>query len=163
MRADWTASGACTSGSTAPPKDATRRASGGAATTSTTSAERHCGYRDVTAGFWTSSKKVPISSRTSGPAFDGPDFDTGEFGARHFIGRLIGITPIFSKTVKARASDPGILMNRLYDFAPDIARGCHRYAWRSFVRGQKQESSRLATEVVSVDRGCHARCASAQL
>src|SRR5580704_4288278 len=40
MRGDWTASGACTSGSTAPPRGATRRASGGAATTSTTSAER---------------------------------------------------------------------------------------------------------------------------
>src|SRR3989449_10883455 len=39
MRADWTASGACTSGSTAPPRGATRRASGGAATTSTTGAE----------------------------------------------------------------------------------------------------------------------------
>src|SRR5207247_151808 len=37
MRADWTASGACTSGSTAPPRGATRprRASGGVATTST--------------------------------------------------------------------------------------------------------------------------------
>src|SRR5216683_2856829 len=35
MRADWTASGACTSGSTAPPRGATRRASGGSATTST--------------------------------------------------------------------------------------------------------------------------------
>src|SRR5260370_348290 len=40
MRADWTASGACTSGSTARPWDATKRASGGAATTSTTRAER---------------------------------------------------------------------------------------------------------------------------
>src|ERR1700732_1002568 len=39
-RADWTASGACTSGSTAPPRGATKRASGGAATTSTTRAER---------------------------------------------------------------------------------------------------------------------------
>jgi predicted dithiol-disulfide oxidoreductase (DUF899 family) len=45
MRADWTASGACTSGSTAPPRGATRRASGGAATTSTTSAERRRGCR----------------------------------------------------------------------------------------------------------------------
>src|SRR5262249_55573278 len=36
MRADWTASGACTNGSTAPPKGATRRAPGGSATTSTT-------------------------------------------------------------------------------------------------------------------------------
>src|SRR5262249_40008755 len=35
MRADWTASGGCTSGSTAPPKPGTRRASGGNATTST--------------------------------------------------------------------------------------------------------------------------------
>src|SRR5262249_15133963 len=35
MRADWTGSGACTSGSTAPPWDATRMASGGVATTST--------------------------------------------------------------------------------------------------------------------------------
>src|SRR6266540_4899685 len=40
MRADWTASGACTSGSTARPRGATKRASGGAATTSTTRAER---------------------------------------------------------------------------------------------------------------------------
>src|SRR5437667_7443790 len=40
MRADWTASGACTSGSTAHPGDATRRTSGGAATTSTASADR---------------------------------------------------------------------------------------------------------------------------
>src|SRR5258705_1242339 len=39
MRVDWTASGACTSGSTAPPRGATRRASGGAGTTSMTSAE----------------------------------------------------------------------------------------------------------------------------
>ena len=36
----WTASGACTSGSTARPRDATRPASGCAATTSTTKAER---------------------------------------------------------------------------------------------------------------------------
>src|SRR5690242_3425935 len=39
MRADWTASGGCTSGSTAHPRGATRRASGGAATMSTTRAE----------------------------------------------------------------------------------------------------------------------------
>src|SRR6202795_4709332 len=48
MRADWTASGACTSGSTAPPRGATRRASGGSATTSTTSAEQRRGYRGAT-------------------------------------------------------------------------------------------------------------------
>ena len=35
MRVGWTASGACTSGSTAPPRGVTRRASGGAATTNT--------------------------------------------------------------------------------------------------------------------------------
>src|SRR6185503_7778831 len=44
MREDWTPSGACTRGSTAPPGDATRRASGGAATTSTRSAERVVGF-----------------------------------------------------------------------------------------------------------------------
>src|SRR2546425_1216470 len=49
MRADWTASGACTSGSTAHPRGVTRRASGGAATTSTTSAERRRGCRGATA------------------------------------------------------------------------------------------------------------------
>src|SRR3954453_22486589 len=40
MRADWTASGACTSGSAQPPRGANRRVSGGAATTSTTKTER---------------------------------------------------------------------------------------------------------------------------
>src|SRR6266508_1708752 len=45
MRADWTASGACTSGATAHPGGATRRASGGAATTSTTRVERSLGCR----------------------------------------------------------------------------------------------------------------------
>src|SRR5258707_2521285 len=51
MRADWTASGACTSGSTAPPRGARRRAaSGGAATTSTTSAKRSLGCRGATGG-----------------------------------------------------------------------------------------------------------------
>src|SRR4051812_20772904 len=40
MRADWTAFGACTSGLTAHPRGATRRACGGAATTSTTRAKR---------------------------------------------------------------------------------------------------------------------------
>src|SRR3989442_9266751 len=49
MRAEWTASGACSSGSTAPPRGATRRASGGAATTSTTRAERSRGCRGGTA------------------------------------------------------------------------------------------------------------------
>src|SRR5712691_1945121 len=50
MRADWTASGACTSGSTAPPRGATRPASGGAAMTSTRRAERSRGCRGATAG-----------------------------------------------------------------------------------------------------------------
>src|SRR3970040_2449596 len=39
MRADSTVSGACTSGSTAPPRGATRRGSGGAATTRTARGE----------------------------------------------------------------------------------------------------------------------------
>src|SRR2546422_10931125 len=45
MRADWTASGACTSGSTATPRGATRRASGGAAMTSTTRNEHDANAR----------------------------------------------------------------------------------------------------------------------
>src|SRR5579872_630635 len=44
-RAAWTASGACTSGSTAHPRDATRRASGGAVTTSTPPSPRPSGDR----------------------------------------------------------------------------------------------------------------------
>src|SRR5215470_12862817 len=39
MHADWTASGACTSGSTVLPRGATRGASGGSVTTSTRNAE----------------------------------------------------------------------------------------------------------------------------
>src|SRR5262245_36591524 len=49
MRAGWTASGACTSGSTALPWGATRPASGGAATTSTASAEPGRPQRGTTA------------------------------------------------------------------------------------------------------------------
>src|SRR6266581_7164765 len=57
MRADWTVSGACTSGSTARPWGATRRTCGGPGTTSTPSAERsrgrhgafRGGYRGATA------------------------------------------------------------------------------------------------------------------
>src|SRR3970040_759909 len=44
MRVAWTGCGACTSGSTALPRGATRRASGGAATTSTARAERMPGH-----------------------------------------------------------------------------------------------------------------------
>src|SRR5262249_32018967 len=50
MRAAWTASGACTSGSTAPPRGGTRRALGGGTTTRTTSAERRCGEGERTCG-----------------------------------------------------------------------------------------------------------------
>src|SRR5712691_3190121 len=49
MRADWTASGACTSGSTGPPRGATRRASGGAATTSMTRDEHDADVRTAMA------------------------------------------------------------------------------------------------------------------
>src|SRR3989442_7928268 len=69
MRADWTASGACTSGSTPHPKGATRRAPGGAATTSTTSAERSRGCRGATAGLEISRRMA--SARASEPAFLG--------------------------------------------------------------------------------------------
>src|SRR2546430_14413772 len=69
MRADWTASGACPSGSTAPPRGATRRAPGGAATTSTTRAERSRGCRGATAGLEISRRWV--SERASQRAFFG--------------------------------------------------------------------------------------------
>src|SRR5207245_2016149 len=69
MRADWTASGACTSGSTAPPTGATRRASGGAATTSTTRAERNRRCRGATAGLGISRRMA--SERASQKAFLG--------------------------------------------------------------------------------------------
>src|SRR5262245_17388121 len=45
MPAAWTASGACTNGSIAPPRGATRRASGGAVTTNMASAEPRRGWR----------------------------------------------------------------------------------------------------------------------
>src|SRR5215472_6735643 len=67
-RADWTASGACTSGSTAPPRGATRRASGGAATTSTR-AERSRRCHGVTAGLEISRRMA--SDRASTHAFLG--------------------------------------------------------------------------------------------
>src|SRR5438552_3490038 len=69
MRAEWTASGACSSGSTAPPRGATRRAPGGAATTSTTRAERSRGCRGATAGLEISRRMV--SERASRRAFLG--------------------------------------------------------------------------------------------
>src|SRR3989440_997255 len=69
MRADWTASGACSSGSTAPPRGATRRAPGGAATTSTTRAERSRGCRGATAGLEISRRMA--SERASRQAFFG--------------------------------------------------------------------------------------------
>src|SRR6266478_600328 len=69
MRVDWTASGACTSGSTAPPRGATRRAPGSAATTSTTSAERRRGCRRATAGQEISRRMA--SERASQQAFFG--------------------------------------------------------------------------------------------
>src|SRR3989442_8355225 len=69
MRADWTASGACTSGSTAHPRGATGRASGGAATTSTRRAERSRGCRRATAGLEISRRMA--SERASQQAFFG--------------------------------------------------------------------------------------------
>src|SRR3989475_1383501 len=69
MRADWTASGQGTSGSTAHPRGATRRASGGAATTSTTRAERCRGCRGATAGLEISRRMA--SDRASQQTFFG--------------------------------------------------------------------------------------------
>ena len=47
MHADWTASGACTSGSTVPLEAATKRTSGGAATMSTASSSRATSQRST--------------------------------------------------------------------------------------------------------------------
>src|SRR2546428_684797 len=69
MRAGWTASGACTSGSTAHPRGATRRASGCAATTSTTRAERRRDCRGAAAGLEISRRMA--SERASQQAFFG--------------------------------------------------------------------------------------------
>src|SRR5437763_326757 len=69
MRADWTGSGACTSGPTAHPRGATRRASGCAATTSTTRAERSRGCRGAAAGLEISRRMA--SERASQQAFFG--------------------------------------------------------------------------------------------
>src|SRR5213595_3522704 len=69
MRADWTGSGAFTSGSTAHPRGATRQVSGCAATTSTTSAEpsHGCRWRNRGTGI---SRRV-VSERASQQAFLG--------------------------------------------------------------------------------------------
>src|SRR5437879_4580376 len=69
MRAGWTASGGCTSGSTVHPRGATRRGSGSAAMTSTTSAERSRGCRGATAGLEISRRMA--SERASQQAFFG--------------------------------------------------------------------------------------------
>jgi hypothetical protein len=69
MRVDRTASGACSSGSTAHPRGATRRAPGGAATTSTRRAERSRGCRGATAGLEISRRMA--SERASQQAFLG--------------------------------------------------------------------------------------------
>src|SRR3954465_4273436 len=50
MRAGWTASGACTSGSTARPRDGAKRVSGGVAMTSTTNVEPSPDLRAAAAG-----------------------------------------------------------------------------------------------------------------
>ena len=62
MRADWTASGASTNGSTAHPRGATRRASGGGATTSTTTADRDLHLSNWSATQMIDSNKKQTSS-----------------------------------------------------------------------------------------------------
>src|ERR1700736_939709 len=71
MRADWTASGACTSGLTAPRRGATRRraASGAAPTTSTTSADQVVDVVGATGGREVSRRRS--SERASQRAFFG--------------------------------------------------------------------------------------------
>src|SRR2546428_12871497 len=74
MRAGWTVSGACTSGSTARPRVATRRASGGAATTSTATLDR---YADARTGMARRGGGVPLLVGRDGggddAALPGPD------------------------------------------------------------------------------------------
>src|SRR5438876_4649446 len=80
MRAVWTASGACTNGSTAHPRGATRRASGGAATTSTTGAERTRGARPAT----TLRRRAPLRDRDHERRVFARCFDSHEVAAgRH--------------------------------------------------------------------------------
>jgi hypothetical protein len=62
---EWTAFGACTSGSTAHPRGATRRAAGGDATTSTRAERRH-GYRRATAGLEILAMPFPTQSERAG-------------------------------------------------------------------------------------------------
>src|SRR5712691_2965058 len=104
MRAAWTASGACTSGSTAPPGDATRRASGGAATTSTTSAERcrgcrwrNCGTGDLTThGFRANFGASLLRRLGAGRDADARRLDDGDgvdADARTDVARRRGVVP----------------------------------------------------------------------
>src|SRR5450432_4090 len=66
MRAGWTACGACTSGSTAPPMGATSKASGGATTTNTKGAEP-----TVVAQPGPRTLRIMVCDRTSPWAFSG--------------------------------------------------------------------------------------------
>src|SRR5438067_10440008 len=79
--AEWTASGACTSDSTARPKGATRRGSGGADMTNTTSAERS---RDLLRNF--------PSARCVSPAdlLPHPFSDGGHMSWTRNPGRVVG-------------------------------------------------------------------------
>src|ERR1700754_4905426 len=72
MRADWTAFGALTNGSTAPRRVVTNRASGGAITTSTTSdrVAQHA-FLGVAALLFAASTAVPIAWCRSMSAMDG--------------------------------------------------------------------------------------------
>jgi predicted dithiol-disulfide oxidoreductase (DUF899 family) len=67
MRADWTASGACISGSTAPPRVATKRASGGAATTSTTKMRQKTAASERPAGIWRTKCNIKIQPAAMKP------------------------------------------------------------------------------------------------
>src|SRR5262245_21845309 len=65
MRADWTACGACTSGSIAPPRDATRPRRGGAAMTSTRADKRRSTMRThiVSRDIWLKSRRTAGAGR----------------------------------------------------------------------------------------------------
>src|SRR6266498_1408928 len=93
MRADWTASGACTSGSTAHPRGATRRASGGAAATSTTSAERRRDLQNISyLGYAEPMTTTQITQPTgrslmsAGPRISPVGADTAEGALKEIVG-----------------------------------------------------------------------------
>src|SRR4030095_10696153 len=103
MRADWTASGACTSGSTARPGDATRRGSGGAATTSTR-AECRSPFADPLLTLC-GRLRDPLSEQADHPPQVDQDLREEEIGAQQNR-RHAGRYDVRQRLADARVQDP---------------------------------------------------------